>query len=144
MLKCYVWSVLLYGAETWTISKAMQKKLEATEMWFLRRMLKIAWTEKKTNEEILNEIGIERSLIVTIKKRQLSFFGHMMRKEGLEHLAITGKVEGKRARGRQRNTYVDCLREGIEGVRNNIELIRGCQDRAKWKSMVANVEIHST
>ena len=67
-----------------------------------------------------------------------------MRKEGLENLAITGKVEGKRARGRQRKTYVDCLREGIQGIMNNIELIRGCQDRTKWKSMVANVEIHST
>ena len=88
VLKCYVWSVLLYGSETWTISKKMQKRLEAAEMWFLRRMLKTSWTEKKTNEDILNKMDTSRSLMATILTRQLSFFGHIIRKDGLENMDV--------------------------------------------------------
>ncbi|GFO11723.1 RNA-directed DNA polymerase from mobile element jockey [Plakobranchus ocellatus] len=64
--------VLMYGCEAWTISKQIQNKLEATEMWFLRRMLRIPWTAKKTNERVLNEAN-KRSLVRTIRKRQATF-----------------------------------------------------------------------
>ena len=75
-------------------------------MWFIRRMMRISWTEKRSNESILKEINTERSLIKTIRKRQLEFLGHIYRDKGLEHLALTGKIEGKRSRGRQRITFV--------------------------------------
>ena len=80
----------------------MEKKLEAAEMWFIRRRIRMSWTEKRSNESILKEINTERSLIKTIRKRQLEFVGHIYRYQGLEHLAPTGKIEGKRSRGRQR------------------------------------------
>ncbi|GFO23853.1 RNA-directed DNA polymerase from mobile element jockey [Plakobranchus ocellatus] len=64
------WSYHLPGCEAWTISKQIQNKLEATEMWFLRRMLRIPWTAKKTNERVLNEANKRRSLVRTIRKRQ--------------------------------------------------------------------------
>jgi len=56
LLKCYIWSVLLYGCESWTINKNMEQKLKATEMWFWRKMMRISWTEKLTNEEVLEKV----------------------------------------------------------------------------------------
>ena len=79
VLKTYVWSILLYGCETWTITSETKKNLEAAEMWFYRRMLRISWKEKRTNESILEETNQERSLIKTIRKRQLKFLGHICR-----------------------------------------------------------------
>ncbi|GFO16834.1 hypothetical protein PoB_004333900 [Plakobranchus ocellatus] len=99
-LQCYIESVLMYGCKAWTISKQIQNKLEATEMWFPRRMLRIPWTAKKTNERVLNEANKRRTLVRTIRKRQATFLGHVMRRGKLEHLVTTGKFEGKRTRGR--------------------------------------------
>ncbi|GFN98520.1 RING finger protein 220b [Plakobranchus ocellatus] len=90
-LQCYIEPVLMYGCEAWTISKQIQNKLEATEMWFLKRMLWIPWTANKTNERVLNEANKRRSLVRTIRKRQATFLGHMMRRGKLEHLVTTGK-----------------------------------------------------
>ena len=66
--QCYIWSMLLYGSETWTLKKAIQNKLEAFEMWIYRRMTKISWTGHKSNEEVLEMTISKRSLIATIKK----------------------------------------------------------------------------
>ncbi|GFO13084.1 RNA-directed DNA polymerase from mobile element jockey [Plakobranchus ocellatus] len=100
-LQCYIEPVLMYGCEAWRISKQIQNKLEATEMWFLRRMLRIPWTAKKTNERVLNEANKRRSLVRTIRKRQATCLGHVMRRGKLEHLVTTGKFEGKK---KQRKT----------------------------------------
>ena len=111
ILKAYVWSVLLYGCECWTINNSIKKKLEATEMWFFRRILKISWKEKRTNQEVLEMTKMKRSLLNTIRKRQMKFFGHTYRAKGIEHLSATGKIEGKKSRGRKRQMYVDSLNE---------------------------------
>ena len=145
LLKTYVWSVMLYGSETWTISKIMQKRLEAAEMWFLRRMMKISWTERKTNEQVLNMMNTRRNLMNIIRKRQLEFFGHIMRKNGLENLVVTGRVEGSRARGRQRLKFLDGLVECAKKlVIDCNDMIRTTGDRARWKSVVANAETQGT
>ena len=70
--QCYIWSVLLYGSETWTLTKVIQNKLEAFEMWIYRRMMRISWTEQKSNEEVLEMTISKMSLIVTIKKENSS------------------------------------------------------------------------
>ncbi|GFO49455.1 phospholipase a2 [Plakobranchus ocellatus] len=108
-IQCYIEPVLMYGCEAWTISKQIQNKPEATELWFLRRMLRIPWTAKKTNERVLNEANKRRSLVRTIRKRQATFLGHVMKRGKLEHLVTTGKFEGKRSRGRQRENIMDGL-----------------------------------
>jgi hypothetical protein len=144
VLEGYIWPVMLYGAETWTISKVMRRKLEAAEMWFIRRMRKISWTEKKTNEEVLKTSNTKRKLMQTIRKRQLEFFGHIMRKEGLENLVTTGKIEGRRARGRQRQTYTGSLAEEVGKEMTVEELIHNTRERERWKSIVANVAIQGT
>ena len=77
VLKTYVWSIFLYGCKTWTITAESKKNLEAAEMWFYRRMLRISWKEKRTNESILEETNQEISLRNTIRKKQLKFLEHI-------------------------------------------------------------------
>ena len=140
VLKTYVWSILLYRCETWTITAGTKKNLEAAEMWFYRRMLRIAWKEKRTNESILEETNQERSLIKTIRKRQLKFLGHICRHKGLEFLSLTGKIEGTRSRGRQRITFLDSLSSFVTGNnKDNIALLRMTEDRDRWRIMIADV-----
>ena len=87
----------------------IEKSRRATEMGFYRRMMRIPWTAKMTNVEVLNEIKTQRKFIINIRKRQSSFFRLMMSKVGLEHIVTTGKIEGRRDRGRQREKIVDSL-----------------------------------
>ena len=87
------------------------KRINAAEMWFLRRLLRIGWESHTRNEEVLIKADTERKLMKTIKKQQLQFLGHCMRKDGIEKLALTGKVAGKRARGRQRVTFLQRIAE---------------------------------
>ncbi len=79
---------------------------------------------------------------MTIRRRQLEFFGHVMRKEGLEELFITGKIEGRRDRGRQRLTYLDSMAKWTGGPK--VELLRMSKDRDNWRFMIANVIGHGT
>ena len=123
-----------------TITAETKKNLEAAEMWFYRRMLRISWKEKRTNESILEETNQERSLINTIRKRQLKFLGHMCRHKGLEFLSLTGKIEGTRSRGEQRITFLDSLSSFVTGDnKDNIALLRMTEDRDRWRIMIADV-----
>ena len=143
VLQCYIEPILMYGCEAWTISKQTQRKLEAVEMWFLRRMLRISWTKKKTNEAVLEEAETTRSLIKNIRKRQATFFGHVMRREKLEHLATTGKLDGKRSRGRQREKMIDGLTTWLN-AESVIETLTSSKDRDVWRDMVANATKQGT
>ena len=107
LIKCYVWSNLLYGVETWTISKTSQQRLEAFEMWALRRLQRISWTRHVTNEEVLRLADTKRSLFQTVKQRKLSFFDHIMRHDSLQRNLLEGMVEGKSGRGRPRLQWSD-------------------------------------
>ena len=86
-----------------------------TEMWFIRRMLRISWTEKKPNVNVLREGNVQRSLLKTMMKRQMEFLGHVCRRRGLEFLSFTGKVEGKCDRGKQRITFLESLCNSATG-----------------------------
>ncbi|GFO24946.1 endonuclease-reverse transcriptase [Plakobranchus ocellatus] len=136
-LQCYIETVLMYGCEAWTISKQIQNKLEATEMWLLRRMLRISWTAKKTNERVMNEANKRRSLIRTIRKRQATFLGQVIRRGKLEHLVTTGKFEGKRSRGRQREKIMDGLATWL-GPGKVSDILAAVKDRDLWRDMIAN------
>ncbi|GFO03006.1 F-box/lrr-repeat protein 18 [Plakobranchus ocellatus] len=114
-----------------------QKKLEATEMWFLRRMLRISWTAKKTNDTVLEEAHTTRLLISKIRKRQATFFGHVMRREKLENLVTTGMLEGKRSRGKQREKLIEGLTDWLKAGKS-LEAIEATKDRKKWRTMIAN------
>src|ERR1700729_2188618 len=97
-LQTYIKPILCYGSESWTINRKIKHQLEATEMWFWRRMLKIPWTAKRINENVLNEAKEQRRIIARIRKRQSKFIGHILRNGKLEHIVTTGKILGKRDR----------------------------------------------
>ena len=124
VIKTYVWPVLLYGSETWTISKKVAEKLEAFEMWCWRRLLKISWMERISNEEVLRRMDCERELMVNVRVQQMRFLGHVMRREELENLSLTGRIPGSRARGRQREKYMDGIVRIVGGGRRAGQLLQ--------------------
>ncbi|GFO19560.1 endonuclease-reverse transcriptase [Plakobranchus ocellatus] len=91
--------------------------------------MRISWTEKKSNELVLKEANLERSLIKTIRQRQLQFLGHICRHKDLEHLANTGKIEGKRSRGGQRITFIENLKSSVIGKGSNNNFIMLTENR---------------
>lgn len=99
LLRCYVFSVLYYGVESWTLTGAMEMKLEAFEMWLYRRMLRVSWTQRVTNIEILHRMGKEREVLNTVKCRKLQYLRHIMRNETRYRLLqciLQEKVYGRR------------------------------------------------
>lgn len=135
-LRCYIWSILLYGCETWTLKIDTMNKIEAFEMWCYRRILRISWTTHTTNEEILRQLNKERELLITIKTRKASYFGHIIRgtKYYIPRLIIQGKVEGRRWIGRKKLSWLRNLRNwtglGVE------QLFRAARNRDQFKEIV--------
>lgn len=140
MVKCYVWSILLYGVEAWTLTKRTEKKLEAFEMWIYRRLLKVSWCERISNTEILQRVNRERELLRTIKKRKTAYLGHIIRNEKYQvlQLIMKGKIEGRRGRGRKRKSWLKNIREWL-GITNAGAIFRAAEDREKFAVMVANL-----
>ena len=106
----------------------------------LLKLFNISWAEKKTNVNVLREGNVQRSLLKTIRKRQMEFLGHVCRRRGLEFLSLTGKVEGKRDRGKQRITFLDSLCNSATGGQSKgLNFLKLSDDRDVWRGMVANV-----
>lgn len=128
MVKTLVWPVALYGCETWTMRKEEIDKLNAFEMWVWRRMEKIKWADKKTNEEVLSSVGEERSFVETVVKRKKNWIGHIVRGDGLLKHVLEGRMEGKRPRGRPRMGMIDDLKEG-----SYVSMKRRAEERESWR-----------
>ena len=95
-----VFPVVMYGYESWTIMKAECQRIDAFELWFWRRILRVPWTEKRLNQSILKEISSEYSLEGLMLKLKLQYFGELLRRtDSLEKILILGKIEGRRRRG---------------------------------------------
>ena len=137
IIKAYVWSTLLYGCETWTITTRHMTKLQSFEMWAYRKMIKIAWREKKTNQEVLTLADEQIYIILTITKRKITYFGHMIRRNNIHRLLLEGPLEWKRSRGRPRTEWMTNITEWT-GMRYE-DLVRLVQDRETWKIMTANI-----
>ena len=134
ILYCYVISTLMYAAETWTINVADWKKIEAFEMWALRKMLKISYQEHKTNEEVLKRAKHKRSLKADIIGRKTKYLGHSIRKNGLQRQIFEASIEGSRGRGRPRHTWLHNITAGMK--RSYTEIVRLADDRAKFRREV--------
>ena len=103
LVKAMVFPVVMYGCETWTIKKAERQRSDAFELWCWRRLLRVPWTARRSNQSILKEISPEYSLEGLMLKLKLQYFGHIMqRNDSLEKTLMLGKIEGRRRRGRQR------------------------------------------
>ena len=100
LVKAMVFPVVMYGCESWTIKKAEHQRIDAFELWWWRRLLRVPWTARRANQSILNEISPECSLEGLMLKLKLQYFGHLMRRDdSLEKTLMLGKTEGRKGRG---------------------------------------------
>ncbi|KAI5718355.1 hypothetical protein M8J77_019970 [Diaphorina citri] len=127
--KCYVWSVVLYGAETWTMRKKEEKYLESFEMWVWRRLEGIKWSDRVRNEEVLRRVDEKREILRTIVNRKRSWLGHILRRNCLQRRIMEGELRGKRSIGRKR---FGMLRDVLNG-RTFKQMKEDAQDREKWR-----------
>ena len=134
MLKCYIFSIFMYGSETWTITKALENERNAFEMCCLRRMGKISWKELKTNKEVCSIMNTTPALLNTIKSRKLAYFGHTKRHNKICKTILEGKMEGKRARGRQRAEWTDNIKEWTSLTLS--QCTRTARNREEWRAIV--------
>ena len=129
--ECYIWSMALYGAETWTLRTADQKYLESFEMWCWRRMEKISWTDHVRNEELLLRVNEQRNILHDIRKRKGNWFGHILRRNCLIKQVIEGKIKGEMTkRGRRRRKLLDDLKDR----RGYSHLKEEALDRTVWRN----------
>ena len=136
--KCYIWSIFMYGCETWTLTVSVEKRIEAFEMWLYRRITRTSWKEKKTNQEILEKLNLTQTeLLKTIKQRKLSYYGHIRRHETIQKKILEGKVNGKRSRGRKRKSWQQNIEEDASMKIN--ECSKVALDRRRWKIMASNL-----
>ena len=114
-MKCYVWSMALYGAETWTLRATDQKRLEGFEMWCWRRMEKISWTDHVRNEEVLLRVNEQRNILREIIKLKANWIGHILSRNCLLKQVIGGKIKGQIEvtirRGRRRKKLLDDIKD---------------------------------
>ena len=115
LVKSIVFSVVMYGCESWTIKKAECRKIDAFELWCWRRLLRVPWTTRRSNQAILKEISPGCLLEGLMLKLKLQSFGHLMqRADSFEKTPMLGKIEGRRRRGRQRMRWLDGITDSMD------------------------------
>ena len=115
LVKAMVFPVVMYGCESWTIKKAEHRRIDAVELWWWRRLLRVPWTARRSNQSILKEISPGCSMEGLMLKLKLQYFGHLMRRaDSLEKTLMLGKMEGRRRRGRQRMRWLDGITDSMD------------------------------
>ena len=110
-----VFPVVVYGCESWTIKKAEHQRIDAFELWCWRRLLRVPWTARRSNQSILREISPEYALEGLMLKLKIQYFGHLMRRvDSLKKTLMLGKIEGGRRRGQQRMRWLDGITDSMD------------------------------
>ena len=138
LVKAMVFPVVMYRCESWTVKRAEHRRINAFELWCWRRLFRVPWTARRSNQSILKEISPEYSLEGLMLKLKLQYFGHLMqRSDSLEKALMLGKIEGKRRRGRQRTRWLD-------GITNSMDMKfeqapRDGEGQEAWRAAVHGV-----
>ena len=115
LVKAMVFPVIMYRCESWTMEKAERRRIDAFELWCWRRLLRVPWIARRSNQSILKEIGPGCSLEGLMLKLKLQYFGHLMRRaDSLEKTLMLGKTEGRRRRGQQRMRWLDGITNSMD------------------------------